>query len=51
MAKVKLLYDYKVLLSAGSEIEVDEREAERLLAFNLAEKVKKTAPKKAAKKE
>ena len=47
MAKVKLLYDYKVLLSAGSEIEVDELEAERLLAFGVAVKAEeKTAEKK-----
>lgn len=51
MVKVKLTRSARVNLEAGREVEVDEREAERLLAFQLAEKVKKTAPKKAAKKE
>jgi hypothetical protein len=51
MVKVKRTQPARVLLEAGREVEVDEREAKRLLTFNLAEKVKKTAPKKAAKKE
>lgn len=47
--KVKLLRDASVSLPAGTEVEVDEREVERLLAFGLAVKVeerKKTARKK-----
>ena len=37
--KVKLLYDYRVLLSAGTEVEVkDEREAEKLLSLDVAVK-------------
>ena len=46
--KIKLLYDYRVLFSAGSEIEVDEREAEKLLALDVA--VKTEEEKKPAKK-
>lgn len=48
--KVKLLYDYKVFLSAGTEIEVNEREAERLLAFGMAEKKAEKAEEKKPKK-
>ena len=46
--KVKLLRDTSVSLSAGTEVEVEEREAERLLAFGLA--VKADERKKAARK-
>lgn len=48
--KVKLLYDCKVLLEAGTEIEVSEREAEKLLAFGQAEPVEKPAEKKTTRK-
>ena len=37
--KIKLLMDQRVIFAKGSEIEVDEREAERLLALGFAEKV------------
>jgi hypothetical protein len=37
--KVKLLMDQRVIFAKGSEIEVDEREAERLLSLGFAEKV------------
>jgi len=47
--KIKLLHDHRVLFSAGSEIDVDEREAEKLLALDVAvkaEEEKKTQKKK-----
>ena len=37
--KIKLLMDQRVIFAKGSEIEVDEREAERLLSLGFAEKV------------
>ena len=37
--KIKLLMDQRVVFAKGSEIEVDEREAERLLSLGFAEKV------------
>ena len=37
--KVKLLRETSVSLPAETEVEVEEREAERLLAFGLAVKV------------
>lgn len=46
--KIKLLMDQRVIFAKGSEIEVDEREAERLLSLGFAEKV---ADKKAVVKE
>lgn len=46
--KIKLLNEYRVLFAAGSEIEVDEREAEKLLALDVA--VKAEEEKKPAKK-
>jgi len=46
--KIKLLMDQRVIFAKGSEIEVDEREAERLLSLGFAEKV---AEKKAVVKE
>ena len=46
--KVKLLRDTSVSLSAGTEVEVEEREVERLLAFGLAVRVEER--KKAARK-
>ena len=47
--KVKLLRDASVSLPAGTEVEVEEREVERLLAFGLAvmvEERKKAATRK-----
>ena len=47
--KIKLLRDTAVRFSAGQELEVEEREASRLLALGLIEpvkQVKKTATKK-----
>ena len=46
--KIKLLMDQRVIFAKGSEIEVDEREAERLLSLGFAEKA---AEKKAVVKE
>jgi hypothetical protein len=46
--KIKLLMDQRVIFAKGSEIEVDEREAARLLSLGFAEKV---AEKKAVAKE
>ena len=46
--KIKLLMDQRVIFAKGSVIEVDEREAERLLSLGFAEKV---ADKKAVVKE
>ena len=46
--KVKLLRETSVSLPAGTEVEVEEREAERLLAFGLA--VKAEERKKATRK-
>lgn len=37
--KIKLLMDQRVIFAKGSEIEVDEREAERLLSLGFAEKL------------
>jgi hypothetical protein len=37
--KIKLLMDQRVIFAKGSEIEVDAREAERLLSLGFAEKV------------
>lgn len=47
--KVKLLRDTKVFFNTGQELEVEGREAERLIAFGLAEPVKQ-AKKMATKK-
>lgn len=50
--KIKLLHDAKVRFSAGQELEVEGREAERLLSLGLVEVVpakpaaKKTTTKK-----
>jgi hypothetical protein len=46
--KVKLLREARVSLPAGTEVKVEEREAERLLAFGLA--VKAEERKKATRK-
>lgn len=49
MTKVKLIRDAAVQLPSGTVIEVEEREAERLRAFEFAvpeEKPKKKAAKK-----
>lgn len=48
--KVKLLHDCKVSLPAGTEIEVNEREAERLRAFGEAEIIRPAEKKKPTKK-
>lgn len=45
--KIKLLRDARVNFPAGQELEVEEREAERLLSFGLAEVILEK-PKKAA---
>ena len=37
--KIKLLMDQRVIFAKGSEIEVDEREAARLLSLGFAEKI------------
>jgi hypothetical protein len=37
--KIKLLMDQRVIFAKGSVIEVDEREAERLLSLGFAEKL------------
>lgn len=37
--KIKMLMDSRVFFAKGSEIEVDEREAARLLSLGFAEKV------------
>ena len=37
--KIKMLVDSRIFFAKGSEIEVDEREAERLLSLGFAEKV------------
>lgn len=37
MEKIKLLRDAKVLFHAGTELEVEEQEARRLLSLGLAE--------------
>ncbi|WP_406022940.1 hypothetical protein [Succinivibrio sp.] len=37
--KIKMLLDSRIFFAKGSEIEVDEREAERLLSLGFAEKV------------
>ncbi len=44
--KIKLLYEYRVLFAAGSEIEVDEREGEKLLALDVAVKADEKKPAK-----
>lgn len=46
--KIKLLMDQRVIFAKGSEIEVEEGEAKRLLSLGFAEKV---AEKKAVVKE
>ena len=38
--KIKLLMDQRVIFAKGSEIEVDEREAERLLSLGFASEEK-----------
>lgn len=43
---IKLKANTKVLLPADTIVEVDEREGERLLAYNLGEKVEETKPEK-----
>ena len=48
--KVILRRGYRVNLPAGTELDVSEREAARLLAFGVAEKVDDEPPKKAPKK-
>ena len=37
--KIKLLMDQRVIFAKGSEIEVEEGEAKRLLSLGFAEKV------------
>ena len=37
--KIKMLLDSRIFFAKGSEVEVDEREAERLLSLGFAEKV------------
>lgn len=37
--KIKMLLDSRIFFAKGSEIEVDEREAERLLSLGFAEKI------------
>jgi hypothetical protein len=37
--KIKMLMDSRIFFAKGSEVEVDEREAERLLSLGFAEKV------------
>lgn len=49
--KIKMLVDNRILFAKGSEIEVDEREAVRLLSLGFAEKVEdKPEPEKKASK-
>ena len=47
---VKLTKDAVVRFEKGTKLEVSEKEASRLFAFKLAEKVKKKAESKPAKK-
>lgn len=37
--KIKMLLDSRIFFAKGSEVEVDEREAERLLSLGFAEKI------------
>ena len=37
--KIKMLLDSRIFFAKGSEVEVDEREASRLLSLGFAEKV------------
>lgn len=47
---VELLRDTIVKFPQGTVLEVSEEEGKRLMAFNNAKPVEKSAPKKAAKK-
>jgi len=37
--KIKMLLDSRIFFAKGSEVEVDEREASRLLSLGFAEKI------------